>query len=79
MPGGGGDFGGEVGLTALDPLAQGETDEPGHGRLAAGGLGGLFNNRADAAFAVDDEARRVDIAGVFYRGRDVTSAMAKRG
>lgn len=31
------------------------------------------------AFAVDEEARRVDIAGIFYRGRDVAGAMAVRG
>lgn len=30
------------------------------------------------AFAVDDAARRVDIAGVFYREREVTTAMAQR-
>ncbi|MBU6407784.1 MAG: type II toxin-antitoxin system RelE/ParE family toxin [Alphaproteobacteria bacterium] len=29
-------------------------------------------------FAVDDAARRVDIAGVFYRGRDVVGAMRER-
>ncbi|MFM9863615.1 MAG: type II toxin-antitoxin system RelE/ParE family toxin [Micropepsaceae bacterium] len=28
------------------------------------------------AFAVDEAARRVDVAGVFYRGRDVAGAMA---
>jgi toxin ParE1/3/4 len=31
------------------------------------------------AFGVDEAARRVDIAGVFYRGRDVAGAMAARG
>jgi toxin ParE1/3/4 len=31
------------------------------------------------AFAVDETAQRVDIAGVFYRGRDVAGAMAARG
>lgn len=30
------------------------------------------------AFAVDDEALRVDIAGVFYRGRDVAAEMSQR-
>ena len=30
------------------------------------------------AFAVDDEAHRVDIAGVFYLGRNVADEMAKR-
>jgi toxin ParE1/3/4 len=30
------------------------------------------------AFAVDEVERRVDIAGVFYRGRNVASAMAER-
>lgn len=30
------------------------------------------------AFAVDEAALRVDIAGLFYRGRDVAEAMAKR-
>jgi toxin ParE1/3/4 len=30
------------------------------------------------AFAVDEAAERVDVAGVFYRGRDVASAVAKR-
>lgn len=29
-------------------------------------------------FAVDDAARRVDIVGVFYRGRDVMGAMRER-
>lgn len=30
------------------------------------------------AFAVDDEAHRVDIAGVFYRGRNVAEEMSRR-
>lgn len=30
------------------------------------------------AFAVDEAALRVDIAGVFYRGRDVAGVMASR-
>lgn len=30
------------------------------------------------AFAVDETACRVDIAGVFYRGRDVVGAMVDR-
>jgi plasmid stabilization system protein ParE len=29
-------------------------------------------------FAVDDATRRVDIAGVFYRGRDVVGTMRER-
>jgi toxin ParE1/3/4 len=30
------------------------------------------------AFAVDDEARRVDIAGIFYRGRNAVGELTKR-
>jgi toxin ParE1/3/4 len=30
------------------------------------------------AFAVDDAALRVDVAGLFYRGRDVAAAITER-
>lgn len=69
-------------VEAVLAFCEGLADTPHRGSLrpdiqpGARAIG--FRRGVTVVFRVDDAERRVIVAGVFYRGRDVASAMAKR-